>query len=87
MCAGAMIHARLGSLVYAAPDPKAGAAGARSSARSAACCCASSSGSAGRPSKLPPTLTSARPDARLAPVTPPPLPFVPNATCCHRRRS
>ena len=27
MCAGAMIHARLGRLVYAAPDPKAGAAG------------------------------------------------------------
>lgn len=27
MCAGAMIHARLGSLVFAAPDPKAGAAG------------------------------------------------------------
>src|SRR6202012_4953493 len=25
MCAGAMIHARLGRLVYAAPDPKAGA--------------------------------------------------------------
>src|SRR5579884_446821 len=27
MCAGAMIHARLGRLIYAAPDPKAGAAG------------------------------------------------------------
>jgi tRNA(adenine34) deaminase len=27
MCAGAMIHARLGRLVFAAPDPKAGAAG------------------------------------------------------------
>jgi tRNA(adenine34) deaminase len=27
MCAGAMIHARLERLVYAAPDPKAGAAG------------------------------------------------------------
>ncbi len=27
MCAGAMIHARLGRLVYAATDPKAGAAG------------------------------------------------------------
>jgi tRNA(adenine34) deaminase len=27
MCAGAMIHARLGRLVYAADDPKAGAAG------------------------------------------------------------
>ena len=27
MCAGAMIHARLNRLVYAAPDPKAGAAG------------------------------------------------------------
>jgi len=27
MCAGAMIHARLDRLVYAAPDPKAGAAG------------------------------------------------------------
>jgi tRNA(adenine34) deaminase len=27
MCAGAMIHARLARLVYAAPDPKAGAAG------------------------------------------------------------
>ncbi|WP_207901298.1 tRNA adenosine(34) deaminase TadA [Acidipila rosea] len=27
MCAGAMVHARLGRLVYAAPDPKAGAAG------------------------------------------------------------
>ena len=27
MCAGAMIHARLGRLVYGAPDPKAGAAG------------------------------------------------------------
>ncbi len=27
MCAGAMIHARLTRLVYAAPDPKAGAAG------------------------------------------------------------
>ncbi|MGB9145627.1 MAG: tRNA adenosine(34) deaminase TadA [Acidobacteriaceae bacterium] len=27
MCAGAMIHARLGRLVYAAADPKAGAAG------------------------------------------------------------
>lgn len=27
MCAGAMIHARLGRLVYAASDPKAGAAG------------------------------------------------------------
>jgi tRNA(adenine34) deaminase len=26
MCAGAMIHARLGRLVYGAPDPKAGAA-------------------------------------------------------------
>jgi tRNA(adenine34) deaminase len=27
MCAGAMVHARLDRLVYAAPDPKAGAAG------------------------------------------------------------
>ena len=27
MCAGAMIHARLARLVYAAADPKAGAAG------------------------------------------------------------
>jgi tRNA(adenine34) deaminase len=27
MCAGAMIHARLDRLVYAAPDPKSGAAG------------------------------------------------------------
>ncbi|MFZ1083880.1 MAG: tRNA adenosine(34) deaminase TadA [Terracidiphilus sp.] len=27
MCAGAMIHARLARLVFAAPDPKAGAAG------------------------------------------------------------
>ncbi|WP_446743280.1 tRNA adenosine(34) deaminase TadA [Silvibacterium acidisoli] len=27
MCAGAMIHARLGKLVYGAADPKAGAAG------------------------------------------------------------
>lgn len=27
MCAGAMIHARLGRLVYGAVDPKAGAAG------------------------------------------------------------
>ncbi len=27
MCAGAMIHARLGRLVYGAADPKAGAAG------------------------------------------------------------
>ncbi len=27
MCAGAMIHARLGRLVFAAADPKAGAAG------------------------------------------------------------
>src|ERR1700760_5091228 len=27
MCAGAMIHARLGRLIYAASDPKAGAAG------------------------------------------------------------
>lgn len=27
MCAGAMIHARLKRLIYAAPDPKAGAAG------------------------------------------------------------
>ena len=27
MCAGAMIHARLGRLIYGAPDPKAGAAG------------------------------------------------------------
>jgi tRNA(adenine34) deaminase len=27
MCAGAMIHARIDRLVYAAPDPKAGAAG------------------------------------------------------------
>ncbi len=27
MCAGAMIHARIERLVYAAPDPKAGAAG------------------------------------------------------------
>ncbi len=27
MCAGAMIHARLGRLVYGASDPKAGAAG------------------------------------------------------------
>ena len=27
MCAGAMIHARLGRLVYGADDPKAGAAG------------------------------------------------------------
>jgi tRNA(adenine34) deaminase len=27
MCAGAMIHARIGRLIFAAPDPKAGAAG------------------------------------------------------------
>jgi tRNA(adenine34) deaminase len=27
MCAGAMVHARIGRLVYAAPDPRAGAAG------------------------------------------------------------
>ena len=27
MCAGALIHARVGRLVYAAPDPKAGACG------------------------------------------------------------
>ena len=27
MCAGAILHARLGRLVYAAPDPKAGACG------------------------------------------------------------
>src|ERR1051325_3818526 len=27
MCAGAMIHARVGRLVYGTPDPKAGAAG------------------------------------------------------------
>lgn len=27
MCAGAMIHARIDRVVYAAPDPKAGAAG------------------------------------------------------------
>jgi tRNA(adenine34) deaminase len=27
MCAGAMIHARLGRLIYGAADPKAGAAG------------------------------------------------------------
>ena len=27
MCAGALIHARIDRLVYAAPDPKAGAAG------------------------------------------------------------
>lgn len=27
MCAGAMIHARLGRLVFGAADPKAGAAG------------------------------------------------------------
>jgi tRNA(adenine34) deaminase len=27
MCAGAMIHARIGKLIYAAADPKAGAAG------------------------------------------------------------
>jgi tRNA(adenine34) deaminase len=27
MCAGAMIHARVGRLVYGAPDPRAGAAG------------------------------------------------------------
>jgi tRNA(adenine34) deaminase len=27
MCAGAMIHARIGRLIYGAPDPKAGAAG------------------------------------------------------------
>jgi tRNA(adenine34) deaminase len=27
MCAGAMVHARLGRLIYGAPDPKAGAAG------------------------------------------------------------
>lgn len=27
MCAGAMVHARLDRLVFAAPDPKAGAAG------------------------------------------------------------
>ena len=27
MCAGAMIHARIDRLIYAAPDPKAGAAG------------------------------------------------------------
>lgn len=27
MCAGAMVHARLGRLIYAAADPKAGAAG------------------------------------------------------------
>ncbi len=29
MCAGAMVNARLGRLVYGAPDPKAGAAGSR----------------------------------------------------------
>lgn len=27
MCAGAMVHARIGRLVYGAPDPKTGAAG------------------------------------------------------------
>ncbi len=27
MCAGAMIHARLGRLIYSAADPKAGAVG------------------------------------------------------------
>jgi tRNA(adenine34) deaminase len=27
MCAGAMVHARVERLVYAAPDPRAGAAG------------------------------------------------------------
>src|ERR687898_389764 len=27
MCAGAMVHARVSRLVYAAPDPRAGAAG------------------------------------------------------------
>ena len=27
MCAGAMVHARVGRLVYGAPDPRAGAAG------------------------------------------------------------
>lgn len=27
MCAGAMVHARVQRLVYAAPDPRAGAAG------------------------------------------------------------
>jgi tRNA(adenine34) deaminase len=27
MCAGAMIHARIGRLIYGAADPKAGAAG------------------------------------------------------------
>jgi tRNA(adenine34) deaminase len=27
MCAGAILHARLARLVYAAPDPKAGACG------------------------------------------------------------
>jgi len=27
MCAGAMVHARIGRLVYGAPDPRAGAAG------------------------------------------------------------
>ena len=27
MCAGAMVHARVGRLVYAAPDPRSGAAG------------------------------------------------------------
>lgn len=27
MCAGALIHARIGRLLYGAPDPKAGAAG------------------------------------------------------------
>jgi tRNA(adenine34) deaminase len=27
MCAGAILHARIGRLVYAAPDPKAGACG------------------------------------------------------------
>ncbi len=29
MCAGAIIHARLGSVIYAADDPKTGAAGSR----------------------------------------------------------
>ena len=29
MCAGAMVHARLGRLVFGAPDPKTGAAGGR----------------------------------------------------------
>jgi tRNA(adenine34) deaminase len=27
MCAGAIVHARIARVVYAAPDPKAGAAG------------------------------------------------------------